>query len=75
MAGCPLANLVPTVSTAKADARYEPQAAQSKLYDTAPSRFWTRITVTADHGLPVGVGTPRAFSVLAIALADWPASS
>ena len=29
----------------------------------------------ADHGLPVGVATLRSFSALAIALADWPASS
>jgi hypothetical protein len=39
------------------------------------NRRCTRITVLADHDLPVGVATLRAFSALAIALADWPASS
>jgi hypothetical protein len=39
------------------------------------SRRCTRMTVLADYGPPVGVATLRAFSALAIALADWPASS
>ena len=39
------------------------------------NRRCTRITVLADHGLPVGVMTLRSFSALAIALADWPVSS
>jgi hypothetical protein len=34
------------------------------------NRRCTRITVLADHGLPVGVATLRSFSALAIALAD-----
>ena len=43
-----------------------------RIHDTASNRRRTRITVTADHGLPVGVATPRLLSSKAIALADRP---
>ena len=36
------------------------------IQDTASNRRRTRITVTADHGLPVGVATPRLLSSTAI---------
>ena len=39
------------------------------------NRRCTRITVTADHRLPVGVAILRAFSSMAMAFADLPASS
>jgi hypothetical protein len=41
----------------------------------AASRFWALITVIADHGLPVGVGSLRSFKMRAISRADLPARS
>jgi len=41
----------------------------------AANRFWALITVIADHGLPVGVGSLRSFKMRAISRADLPASS
>ena len=38
-------------------------------YDAASNLRCARITVFADHGLPVGVATPRLFISAAIALA------
>jgi hypothetical protein len=38
----------------------------------AASRFWALITVIADHGLPVGVGSLRSFKMRAISRADLP---
>jgi hypothetical protein len=41
----------------------------------AASRFLARITVIADQGLPVGVGSLRSFRMRAISRADLPARS
>ena len=44
-------------------------------HDPPSSRRCTLITVTADHGLPVGVGTPRRLSSVAMPRADrWDSS-
>jgi hypothetical protein len=55
---------------------YSQSAVGEEAVRKASNRRCTRITVTADQGLPVGVATPRLFNSAAIALADrWNSSA
>jgi hypothetical protein len=67
--GCPWRSCGRGLACVPADAHALMQERLAPL-DQPSNRRCTRITVLADHGLPVGVATLRSFSALAIALAD-----